>query len=55
MLHDRSVIRASQSHLSLSKGTCAALLSRDREKLSFDKLRMISRYAQLSNLQLVAP
>jgi hypothetical protein len=32
-----------------------ALLSRNREKSSFDKLRMISRYAQLSNLQLVAP
>jgi hypothetical protein len=40
--------------LSLSKGTLA-LLSRNREKSSFDKPRMISRYAQLSNLQLVAP
>jgi hypothetical protein len=28
-------------------------LSGTREKSSFDKLRMISRYARLSNLQLV--
>ncbi len=50
MLDDQSVIGASQSHPEPVEGDFGGLLSRNREKSSFDELRMISRYARSSNL-----
>jgi len=48
MLDNHAGIRASQSQP--VKGDFGHLLSRNREKSSFDTLRMTSRYARLSNL-----
>jgi hypothetical protein len=39
----------------LVEGDFGGTLGRNREKSSFDKLWMISRYARLSNLQVVSP